>query len=424
MSADSLWIPSGCGALALLCAFLSLRAIRRRRLVDDTPTSKSTGVFIGMVELAGEAFSEQPLISHLAESECVHFAWTIEEHWEKTVRETYTDSQGKTQSRTRTDSGWITVASGQETIPFFLKDDHGEILVQPEGAELQTTLIFSETCTPFDNLYFAKGPGEAIDHSTQNRRFTENAIPHRAPVYVIGNARERKDAVAAEIAADEQAPIFVISVHGEKGVRSQLGWRLGGWFLGGAVLAYITHRTLPGFPDNPLWPVHWVGPLLFTLLWTLGWGVTAYNSITGLRRRVEQAASNIDVMLKRRSDLFPKLAQTVQATAAHEASLQENLARLRSLAHSSERAERTLLALSENYPALSTNSSFLALQTELSATETRIALARSYHAEITSFFLTRTEILPDRWLCRLLPPLPKTAGLEKNDAGTTDTSTR
>ncbi len=47
-------------------------------------------------------------------------------------------------------------------------------------------------------------------------------------------------------------------------------------------------------------------------------------------------------------------------------------------------------------PPLASEASFPALQTELSATETRLALARADHAEIHSFFLTRTQIIPDR----------------------------
>ena len=48
-------IPTLGGLLALLFVILSLRAGRRQRLVADLPTSKTTGVFIGLVELKGTA---------------------------------------------------------------------------------------------------------------------------------------------------------------------------------------------------------------------------------------------------------------------------------------------------------------------------------------------------------------------------------
>ena len=50
-------------------------------LHDDTPTCKTTGVFIGLVELKGTAESEQPLVAYLSGIRCVHHAWSVEEHW-------------------------------------------------------------------------------------------------------------------------------------------------------------------------------------------------------------------------------------------------------------------------------------------------------------------------------------------------------
>ncbi len=405
MSSDALWLPVAISGGSVLCLYLSLRAVKRRRIVDDTPTSKTTGVFIGMVELNGVAITDEPLTSYMAETECVHFSWSVEEHWERTIHETYRDSNGKSQTRTRIESGWTTVASGSENIPFRLRDDHGEILVHPEGADLQTATIFSETCTPREGLYFGKGPDAAVSHSTHRRRFQENAIVHRSPVYVIGQARERKDVVAAEIAASDEASMFVISVDGEKGVRSSLGWGIVGWFIAGGILAYGVQMTLPGNDPSAHWSVHTLSSLIFTLLWCVAWTATAYNSIAGLRRRVEQAASNIDVMLKRRNDLIPPLVETVKASAAHEASLQENLARLRSTLERGGSTDDSVQFLKEAYPALSSDISFLNLQQEMSATETRIALARSYYTEIASFFNARTEVIPDRWVCKVLPGL-------------------
>lgn len=406
MSADSLWLPAFTGVLCLGSLSLSQRAIKRRRIVDDTPTSKTTGVFIGMVELNGHAIAEQPLTSYLAESECVHFSWSVEEHWEKTVRESYTDSNGKTQWRTRTESGWETVASGGESIPFLLQDDHGQILVHPPGADLQSACIFSETSSPNDPLYFAKGPASAIAHSTHRRRFTESAITNGAAVYVIGQARERTDIVAPEIAHSKDASLFVISVRGEAGVRSTLGWSARGWFLAGLILSYLTQRLLPGTSDTSEWFIHAISLIIFSLMWLLAWTITMFNSITALRRRVEQAASNVDVMLKRRNDLIPSIVATVRASANHEAELQEHLSRLRSQSTPPNGSyAQTLVAIAESYPALQSDASFLNLQTELTATETRIALTRAYYTDIASFFNTRTETIPDRWICRAIPNL-------------------
>ena len=106
-----------------LCLWGSARQLRRRRILGDTPTSKAQGVFIGFVELKGTAESAQPLTSFLAETACVHYAWQVDEHWSRVVTESYTDSKGNRQTRTRVESGWTTVAEGGETIPFYLRDE-------------------------------------------------------------------------------------------------------------------------------------------------------------------------------------------------------------------------------------------------------------------------------------------------------------
>jgi hypothetical protein len=46
-----LLLPVLTGTLALLCLALAFRAGRKRRLIDDLPTLKSSGVFIGLAEL-------------------------------------------------------------------------------------------------------------------------------------------------------------------------------------------------------------------------------------------------------------------------------------------------------------------------------------------------------------------------------------
>src|SRR5258708_36788247 len=79
--------------IAAFSLFASLRACRRKRLIDNLPTSKTHGVFIGLVELKGTAQCEQPLASYLAETPCVYYSFEIEELWSRLVAET--ESEGK-----------------------------------------------------------------------------------------------------------------------------------------------------------------------------------------------------------------------------------------------------------------------------------------------------------------------------------------
>jgi len=117
------WAPIAGAVLALVCLIFALRSGKRRRLIDNLPTCKTTGVFIGLVELKGAAETREPLTSYLAEQPCVFYQWIVEEHWSRTVTETETDSDGKTRTTIRHESGWTTVAQGSELSPFYLHDD-------------------------------------------------------------------------------------------------------------------------------------------------------------------------------------------------------------------------------------------------------------------------------------------------------------
>jgi LemA protein len=117
-----------------------------------------------------------------------------------------------------------------------------------------------------------------------------------------------------------------------------------------------------------------------------------YNSLVSKRNRIENAWSQIDVQLKRRLDLIPNLVETVKGYAAHEKETLDAVVRARNAAmaaagpHDTAAAEnqvtgalRQLFALSEAYPDLKANQSFLQLQEELTATEGRVAYARQFY---------------------------------------------
>lgn len=403
--------------IGLLLGFLSLLGGvskgRKRRLVDDTPTCKTTGVFIGLVELKGTAEVEQPLASFLAEQPCVHYQWSVEEHWSRTVTETYTDSEGKTQTRTRHESGWTTVASGGEMTPFYLQDDCGAVQVLPEGADIEPVMMFDETCTPINPLYYGKGPAGAVADSDFQRRFSERGIPLHSQLYIMGQSRERKDVVAAEIAYDKTAPMYLISTRSEEQVSSGLNtgyWLLGllGLFLSvGAFFAQDAAYHREPATRALIYILVGVG---FLLAWALGWIWMVFNSLVGLRQRVRQSWAQVDVQLKRRHDLIPNLVNTIKGLQDYEKNLQTEVAALRAEMTATppgvagpdyKGCAPTLIAITEAYPELKTQESFLNLQKNLTETEQRIALARGYFNEIATFYNTRLEIVPDRFVASL-----------------------
>ena len=380
------------------------------------PTSKTLGVFIGLAELKGTAESDKPLTSYLAESPCVLYRWKVEEHWSRTV----TSIGPKGVPTTRHESGWTTVAKDEQITPFYLKDDTGVIRIIPQGAEIQDKEVFNKTCKHTDPLYFSKGPQKEIANSDHERRFIETAIPLHANLYVMGQAREREDIVAAEIAKDKKSPMFLISTRTEKQISTGLG--TGFWvlmILGLLAVAggvWIGHLVL-----NPDQSGEWepyaiaIGGYLFII--ALGWVWTVYNSLVNLRQRVKQGWSQVDIELKRRNDLIPNLVQVVEGYAAHESGLQELVTKFRQqLAATPPGVEGpdyagfipTLRVTVENYPDLKASELFLKLQKELTDTEQRIALARDYFNQIVTFYNTRLEIVPDTFLAKTMRLKPQT----------------
>lgn len=394
--------------LAPLCVAGALHFARKRRVVEDTPTCPAAGVFIGLVELKGTAESGAPLASFLAGAACVAYRWNVEEHWSRTVSETVTDAKGNTRTVTRQESGWKTVASGEELAPFWLRDATGDVLVRPAGAELEMARGFQEECRPDDPLYYGKCPAAEVGNTDHRRRFTEETIPLGAPVFVIGKAREREDAVAPEVAQAEDAPIFEISVRTEEQVVSSLRWSGRGLGIAGVAAAAAGAWVLSRAGASPAWIAVAGGGALG--IWVLGGAVMVFNSLVNLRQRARQAWANVDVQLKRRADLIPNLVAAVEGYRGHEAGTLETVTALRNQLRATPPGQpgpdpagcATLLAgVVERYPDLKANASFLALQKELSDTETRVAMAREYFNTMAAFYNTRVETIPDGLLGRL-----------------------
>jgi hypothetical protein len=419
METVPIWAPIAGVLLALGCLWGAVWAGKRRRLIDNLPTSKTTGVFIGLVELKGAAVTNEPLTSFLAEQACVYYKWSVDEHWSRTVTETYTDSEGKTQTRTRHESGWTTVAHGQESVPFYLQDDCGYILIRPEGAKIEPVTVFDETCGRSEPLYYEKGPAGGVADSDYRRRFQEQAIPLQANLYIIGQARERTDIVAPEIAAAAHAAMFLISTRSEEQLSRGYNRWFWGWNICGGVLAAagLVARDLALHLDPALrWPFYVAAASGYAFVAAIGWLWMAYNSLIELRQRVRQAWSLVDVQLKRRHDLIPNLLSVVTSLRDYEQTVQKEVAELRGQLQATapgvagpdySAVQNCVVAMAERYPELKANELFVKLQQNLIDTEQRIALARGYFNEIATHYNTRLQQIPDRFVAAIASMQPQ-----------------
>ncbi len=138
------------------------------------------------------------------------------------------------------------------------------------------------------------------------------------------------------------------------------------------------------------------------------WLVGIYNGLVGLRNRVKNAWSQIDVQLKRRYDLIPNLLETVKGYASHERETLEAVVKARQQAINvsdsivdQAKAEnmlsqtlRSLFAVAESYPDLKANQNFLALQEELTSTENKISFSRQHYNDSVMRFNNKTEMFP------------------------------
>jgi LemA protein len=162
----------------------------------------------------------------------------------------------------------------------------------------------------------------------------------------------------------------------------------------------------------------WIAVALVALV--LLYAIYLFNRLVSLRNRVDNGWSQIDVQLRRRYDLIPNLVETVKGYAAHERELFEQVAAARSQAIGASsvgdqaQAEnqltaglRRLMAVAENYPDLKASQNFLALQEELTGTESRIAYARQFYNDQVMLLNTRIQAVPSNVVAKVFGFTPR-----------------
>ena len=135
--------------------------------------------------------------------------------------------------------------------------------------------------------------------------------------------------------------------------------------------------------------------------------IAQYNRLIRLNIAVDESFAQIEVQLKRRSDLIPNLVETVKGYAQHEQSTFDAVVTARAKATTASgvadvaaadgmltQALRGLLAVAEAYPDLKASSNFLSLQEELSTTENKVAFARQFYNDNVRNLNTAVKTIP------------------------------
>lgn len=218
--------------------FNGIRWMRRKRLIENIPTSKVRSIAMGLVEIFGEAVPAEGKLmkSPFSGKDCVYYKYSIEEY----------RSSGK-------HSSWVTVKKGDSGERFYLKDSTGHVLVDPAGADVDIPKDYEFRTglgggPPRTIIKFLDGTH--LNHRTflgfsKTMRFREYYIAPGDKVYVMGTAADNpfvEDGTRAEGVEDvmikkgEHDKFFYITDKPEKDLLKGLRWKVTGGILGGGFI--------------------------------------------------------------------------------------------------------------------------------------------------------------------------------------------
>ena len=335
-----------------------LRKVSVKRTIESVPTSPVAGAVYGLAEFKGKAAflgkRKKTLRGPLSKRQCVHYRYLHQE-----LREGSNDRKS-----------WVTIKDETKTVPFLCRDKTGEILVDPERADVHVTRKRRER----------RG----------DDRFTEWLIVPDEKIYVLGPTCINLDTHdTLMVRCDEETP-FLISSFTERELMQRKS-NAGFWRLSlGIIASMMAGMALAGMQFS-------FGPALYlsTILIVCGYlalllAILYYNDLVFVRERVRRGWANIDVALKKRHDLFQNLAEAVQAQLSHERHLLQAVAEARAghqagsnnerpsdeVLQQNQGSRRQLLAIIEAYPNLQSDENVSRMMRTLSEVEDEIALMR------------------------------------------------
>ncbi len=146
------------------------------------------------------------------------------------------------------------------------------------------------------------------------------------------------------------------------------------------------------------------------------WLASAYNGLVSLKNRTDEAWADIDVQLKRRYDLVPKLVESVKGYVKQEKDVLENVTQARANAiaagggvdakaqseNALTGALRSVFAVAENYPDLKSSANFQQFSSEMSDIEDKIQAARRFYNANVRDYNIKIEVVPTSFFAKKL----------------------
>lgn len=150
--------------------------LQRKRLIMNTPASKIRSAAMGLVEVSGLATGPYTLCAPITGRSCYYYRSTAWQ-WKH---------QGK-------NGQWEKVADESMHVPFFLDDNTGRVLVNPQGAELDIHRDFQDEFS--ETLFSANReiPGNVVSFLSRNGvaagrklRVEEYCIKPKNALFILG----------------------------------------------------------------------------------------------------------------------------------------------------------------------------------------------------------------------------------------------
>jgi len=139
-----------------------------------------------------------------------------------------------------------------------------------------------------------------------------------------------------------------------------------------------------------------------------------YNRFIRLSYQIDNSLAQINVQLRKRSDLVPNLLALVKGYMKYERKIVREVTNARKALLSATGVEnkmkagnklqaalKSIFAIAENYPDLKANQNFLQLQEELSAIEDKVAYARQYYNDSIMSYNVMTNTIPGKWFASM-----------------------
>jgi hypothetical protein len=175
--ADDFWLWAIGLLIAALVSFVfSFITLHRKRIIEDTPTSKIRSAAQGYIELIGhgQLMEGQPIIAPLTGTICTWYKYSVDEHRQS----------GK-------NSKWVTIRSGTSEELFLIKDDTGQCIIDPEDAHVTSVnkdVWHSSEVNPQGSPLAVKKKKTFFSGLGLNRRYryTEERLHTDESLYAIG----------------------------------------------------------------------------------------------------------------------------------------------------------------------------------------------------------------------------------------------